>query len=45
MSYNLSFSQQHQGKIFIQVEEKGEAWYINPEDNKRYFLGRPTDAF
>ncbi|MFH1522574.1 MAG: CARDB domain-containing protein [Patescibacteria group bacterium] len=33
------------GKIFLQVERNGEAWYINPADSKRYFLGRPADAF
>lgn len=33
------------GRIVIQVEGKGEAWYINPNDKKRYYLGRPEDAF
>ena len=33
------------GKILIRVENKGEAWYVNPDDDKRYFLGRPADAF
>ncbi len=33
------------GRILLQVESKGEAWYLNPKDNKRYFLGRPEDAF
>lgn len=33
------------GRILLQVEAKGEAWYVNPIDNKRYFLGRPQDAF
>lgn len=33
------------GKILLQVEQNGEAWYVNPEDNKRHFLGRPSDAF
>lgn len=33
------------GRIVIQAEEKGEAWYINPADQKRYYLGRPEDAF
>lgn len=33
------------GRILIQVEEKGEAWYVNPADGKRYYLGRPADAF
>ena len=33
------------GKILLQIEENGEAWYVNPADNNRYFLGRPADAF
>lgn len=33
------------GKILIQVEEHGEAWYVNPVDGRRYYLGRPDDAF
>ncbi len=33
------------GRILLSVEEKGEAWYVNPLDLKRYYLGRPTDAF
>ena len=42
---DLNFTNQHLGKIFIQTENNGEAWYINPSDSKRYFLGRPADAF
>lgn len=33
------------GKIVLQVEQHGEAWYVNPINGKRYFLGRPADAF
>ena len=33
------------GRILLQVEQHGEAWYVNPTDNKRYYLGRPDDAF
>lgn len=33
------------GWILLQVEEHGEAWYVYPEDLKRYYLGRPDDAF
>ncbi len=33
------------GRILLQVESKGEAWYVNPIDGKRYYLGRPDDAF
>jgi len=33
------------GKILLAVESHGEAWYVNPADEKRYYLGRPDDAF
>ncbi len=40
-----NFAKKQAGKIFLQVERNGEAWYVSPENNKRYFLGRPHDAF
>ncbi|NTU98854.1 hypothetical protein HGA64_02520 [Candidatus Falkowbacteria bacterium] len=40
-----AFAKKSQGKIFLQVQSKGQAWYINPKDLKRYYLGRPNDAF
>lgn len=40
-----NFIKKNLGKIFLQVEKNGEAWYVNPTDKKRYFLGRPDDAF
>ncbi len=45
LNFDNSFTINQKGKIFLQVENNGEAWYINPNDNKRYFLGRPADAF
>lgn len=33
------------GRILLSVEQNGEAWYVYPKDLKRYFLGRPDDAF
>jgi putative endopeptidase len=33
------------GRILIQTEKKGEAWYVNPENGHRYYLGRPSSAF
>ncbi len=33
------------GKILLQVEENGEAWYVNPQTKTRYYMGRPADAF
>jgi hypothetical protein len=45
LNTNNGFSALQKGKIFLQIEGKGEAWYVNPVDGKRYFLGRPADAF
>ena len=45
INYDNSFARVQAGRIFLQVEQNGEAWYINPQNNKRYFLGRPNDAF
>lgn len=42
---DINFASKQAGKILIQVEQNGEAWYMNPDNNKRYFLGRPNDAF
>ena len=36
---------QLQGKILLQVESSGAAWYLNPADHKKYYLGRPEDAW
>ena len=33
------------GRILLQVESHGEAWYVNPVNSQRYYLGRPNDAF
>lgn len=45
MPVNLKFADKQKGRIFLQVQSRGEAWYIFPENNRRYFLGRPDDAF
>jgi len=45
LAIDNNFSANQIGKIFLQVEKNGEAWYINPSEAKRYFLGRPADAF
>ena len=40
-----SMTNRLKGKILLQVEEKGEAWYVHPVSGYRYYLGRPNDAF
>lgn len=42
---DLNFADIQKGKIFLQVESHGEAWYVNPRDGKKYYMGRPDDAF
>lgn len=33
------------GRILLQVQSAGEAWYVNHKTGERTLLGRPTDAF
>lgn len=40
-----SLSSGLKGRILLQVEDRGQAWYVNPTDGKKYALGRPQDAF
>lgn len=42
---NLDIQQRLSGYILLQVEDNGEAWYVNPTNLQRYYLGRPADAF
>jgi len=44
-SQAASFAEKLKGKILLQVEENGEAWYVYPNDLQKYYLGRPADAF
>lgn len=45
ISINSELINNNLGKILLQVENKGQAWYLNPKDKKRYFLGSPAQAF
>lgn len=42
---NVALRQQVSGRILLQVEEHGEAWYVHPRDQRRSYMGRPWDAF
>jgi len=35
----------HSGYILLQVEEHGEAWYVYPKTNEKFYLGKPADAY
>jgi uncharacterized protein (TIGR02145 family) len=45
LNYDLNFARAQAGKMLIQVERNGEAFYVNPVDLRRHYLGRPADAF
>ena len=38
-------SKRMSGNILLQVEKNGEGWYVSPDNQKKYYLGRPADAF
>lgn len=42
---DYQLSNRMKGKILLQVEQNGEGWYVNPDNQKKYYLGRPADAF
>jgi hypothetical protein len=33
------------GMILLQVEDKGQAWYVNPKDGRRYYLADGNSAY
>ena len=41
---DAGFANKQKGRILIQTEQGGEAWYVG-YDGKRYFLGKPAEAF
>ena len=44
-SVNKKLSNRLAGRILLQVEERGQAWYVEPTSNQKYFMGRASDAF
>lgn len=42
---NQGLADKLKGKILLQVESKGEAWYINPENGKRYYMKDGDSAY
>ncbi len=43
--FSAPLSERLKGRIVIQVESRGEAWYINPVDGKRYYLADGEAAY
>ncbi len=45
LKFDNGFINKNLGRIFLQIEGRGEAWYVNPVNRQRYYLSRPADAF
>jgi len=45
LTYNSALINKLRGKIVLQVESRGEAWYINPVDGKRYYMPDGPSAY
>ncbi|RLC38530.1 hypothetical protein DRH27_02020 [Candidatus Falkowbacteria bacterium] len=43
--FDNNLSEHLKGKILLQVESKGEAWYINPKDGRRYYMKDGDSAY
>ncbi|MFA6551464.1 MAG: hypothetical protein WCV41_02985, partial [Patescibacteria group bacterium] len=40
-----SLSNKLKGRILLQVENHGEAWYINPKNSKKYYMADGDEAY
>lgn len=45
LNYDFSLTNRLAGRILLQVEKNGEAWYVNPADDKRYYMPDGTSAY
>lgn len=43
LDIDLDFSANLAGRILLQAEGNGEAWYVNPDDNLRYYIADAED--
>lgn len=39
------FANMQKGKILLQVQQNGEAWYVHPMTGERHYLGTPQAGF
>ena len=42
---NIALTEKLKGKILLQVESRGEAWYLNPADGRRYYMKDGESAY
>lgn len=44
-NFDYELVERMKGKILLQIELHGEAWYVNPKDGKRYYMPDGTSAY
>jgi len=42
---NDKLAERLSGKLLLQTQLRGQLWYVNPADHKRYYLGKENEAF
>ena len=42
---NEKLAERLSGKLLLQAQLRGQLWYVNPVDSKRYYLGKENEAF
>ena len=45
LTYSTSLANRLKGRILLQVESRGEAWYVSPVDGKRYYMADGEAAY
>jgi len=45
VKYDQKLITRLKGQILLQADSKGEAWYVNPKDGKRYYMKDGETAF
>lgn len=45
LPYDNNLVNRLKGKILLQVESRGQAWYVNPKDGKRYYMKDGNSAY
>ncbi len=45
MNFDYNLANHLKGKILLQVESRGEAWYVNPKDGRRYYMKDGESAY
>ena len=43
-SFDLALSKRLAGRFLLQVESRGQLWYVNPTTYKRHFVGNQSDV-